>query len=83
MRLPGTREAMPACPTSTYRVALPPSPPLAVTYLSFICFVLIAASLGEEEWVAGKATITQYFNRRSLAYCADPDAEAFGGRRLQ
>lgn len=59
-----------------------------VTYLSFVCFVLLAASLGEEEWVAGKSTLTRYIQggRRNLAFCGDVDEEedaVVRGRRLQ
>ena len=45
-----------------------------VTYMSFICFVLVAASLGDQEWVSGKSQITRYTRRNLAAFC--PGSEA-------
>lgn len=62
-----TRDSIGCCPTasrlSTTHVSPTPRrpPPLSVTYLAFMCLVLLAAACDDEEWVKGGF---QYNNRR-------------------
>ena len=55
-----------------------------VAYGSFICFVLLAAALGEEEWVAGNSSYISRWAPPNLAAfnCGDEDV-FLPGRRLQ
>jgi hypothetical protein len=56
-----------------------------VTYLAFICFVLIAAAIGDQEWVAGASETSIYSStaHRNLGAIVDAACPEQSARNLQ